>query len=250
MESMCRRAVALGLRQIAFTEHVDYVPVDAGYGFFRPADYLEAVDRCREAFAGRLTVLSGAEIGEFHRYRPSADALLTAHSFDVVIGSLHWVGEDPVFGMAFFRARDVDSAYSSYLVELERMCREGGFDVLGHLDFVKRAGFDVYGQYDVTRYEDLIRQVLSALVENRIALEVNTASLRCPVAQLSPCETVLRWYREAGGELLTFGSDAHDPGNLAAGWDTAIQAARAAGFSRLTTYSERQPQWVTMGFDG
>lgn len=91
MESICRRALGLGLRQIAFTEHVDFVPADIGCGFFRPAAFLQEIARGRRLFQERLSILAGGEIGEFHRYRAQADALIQSHHFDLVMASLHWV---------------------------------------------------------------------------------------------------------------------------------------------------------------
>jgi len=246
MEMMCRQAIALGLRQVAFTEHVEYVPEDIGYGFFRPAAYLDEIARCRELFGDQLTILAGVEIGEFHRFRPQAETLLAPHDFDLVIGSLHWVGEELVFEPPFFERREMDCAYRDYFTELERMCRAGGFDVLGHLDVVKRYGFDHYGHYDATCYESAIRPILEAIIQNGIALEINTSTLRRPVKQTSPGAIVLAWYREMGGELLTIGSDAHAPDNLAAGWETAVTMARAAGFTHLTSFAGRAPRLVLL----
>ena len=36
MENSCRAAVAAGVTEIAITDHVDHVPADPGYGYYRP----------------------------------------------------------------------------------------------------------------------------------------------------------------------------------------------------------------------
>jgi histidinol-phosphatase (PHP family) len=54
------------------------------------------------------------------------------------------------------------------------------------------------------------------------ALEVNTA-VPLPAA-------VVRWWREEGGEAITFGSDAHDPTLLASGFAEAAAMVEAYGF--------------------
>lgn len=244
LETMCRRAIDLGLRQVAFTEHVDYVPADIGYGFFRPAAFLDEVARCRKLFGDRLTLLAGVEIGEVDRFRPQVDELLAAYPFDLVIGSLHWVEDDLVFEPSYFHGRSEESAFRGYFAAVERLCRGGGFDVLGHLDVVKRYGYDVYGRADLSPFEEDIRPILQAIIDNGIALEVNTSTCRRPVNRTSPDALVLGWYREMGGEAVTFGSDAHRPADLAAGWDHASEMIRAAGFSHLTTFVDRVPQEV------
>jgi HisJ family histidinol phosphate phosphatase len=139
MEAMCRRAIELGLRQIAFTEHVDYVPADIGYGFFRPAAFLAEIARCRKLFGDRVTILAGVEVGELNRFRPQADELLASYPFDLVIGSLHWVDDDLVFESSYFWGRSEERAFREYFAAVEAMCRGGGFDVLGHMDTTSTA---------------------------------------------------------------------------------------------------------------
>jgi histidinol-phosphatase (PHP family) len=41
---------------------------------------------------------------------------------------------------------------------------------------------------------------------------------------------IVRWWYEAGGEALTFGSDAHRPGVIARDFAHAASMAEAAGF--------------------
>ena len=42
---------------------------------------------------------------------------------------------------------------------------------------------------------------------------------------------ILTWWRQEGGQAITFASDAHDPGALAAGFADAAHLAEAAGFA-------------------
>lgn len=248
MEAMCLRAIDLGLNHIAFTEHVDYVPADIGFGFFQPEAFMDEIGRCRELYGDRITILAGVEIGELDRFRPQVDELLATFPFDLVIGSLHWVEDELVFDPDYFRRRQQESAFRAYFAAVAKMCRGGGFDVLGHLDVVKRHGYDVYGDADVSRYEDDIRPILAALIEHGIALEVNTSTIRRAVNRACPDAAVLEWYREMGGERVTFGSDAHRIAHVAAGWEEAGKMIREAGFSHLTIFVNRTP--VRVPLDG
>ena len=246
MEAICRRAVELGLRSIAFTDHLDLVPADPCAGFYRPAAYQAELARCRALFDGRLTIRGGVEVGEIHWFEREIAALLAEHPYDLVIGSVHWVDGYLVFDPAFFQTRSMEDASRAYFAELLRMCQHGGFDVLGHLDIVKRFGAAQPDGFAAARYEPEIRAVLAALVEGGIGLELNTSTLRRPVAQTSPTPAVLRWYRELGGELLTLGSDAHHPDDLAAGFAAAIEMVRSAGFGHLADYERRTPRLVPL----
>ncbi len=47
---------------------------------------------------------------------------------------------------------------------------------------------------------------------------------------MCPDLVVVRWWRELGGQAVSFGSDAHDPHKIAAGFEQAQQLVESAGF--------------------
>lgn len=240
MPSMCHAAVEKGIPEIGFSEHLDLMPEDRGYASFRVGAWWEELVWCRETFRDRLTIRAGLEVGELHRFRESADEVIQRFPWDYVLGALHWVDSESVFDRAYFR-RPVDAAYRDYFRELRRLVEPGGFDVLAHMDVVKRYGVTHYGPYDPKSYEDEIRAVLRACAERGIALEVNTGTLRRPIAVTSPDELVLRWFREEGGEWVTMGSDAHLASDVGYGMQEVMATVRAAGFDRLARFERRRP---------
>lgn len=247
MEEACREAVRLGLREICFTEHADYIPYDEGAGFFDPASYFAELQRCREAFDGQLAIRAGTEIGEAHRYVTEADRLTTSYPFDFVIGSLHWVGSDNAMVPEYFDGKSYQQAYTAYFDELLTLVMHGGFDVVGHLDVPKRYAVDRHGQFDPAPLSEPIRAVLRACVERGIGIEINTGTMRRTGHDPSPSPQVLGWYRELGGEILTIGSDGHRTSQMAHEFDHALSLARQAGFSHLTIYERRIPSFVPFG---
>ena len=96
------------------------------------------------------------------------------------------------------------------------------FSVLAHIDYPLRYWPEAAGPFDAARYEDEYRAVLAALAGSGRALEINT---RVPLPA-----TIARWWYEAGGEAVAFGSDAHQPSAIARGFAQAAAMAEAAGF--------------------
>src|SRR2546430_12094713 len=82
MEDTCQRAETLGIPVIAFTEHADFV---APAPTFDVEGYLECVERCRARFPD-LRILTGVELGEEHRFRAEADALLKTYPLELALG--------------------------------------------------------------------------------------------------------------------------------------------------------------------
>lgn len=244
MAAVCERAIALGIQEIAFTEHVDFTPGDFCSYYFKPDAYFREIERCRERYGDRLIIRAGAEMGESHLFPYETELLMDEYPFDFIIGSLHWVRDEIVLSREYFERRSKEEAYRRYFEELLVMVRVGGFDVVGHLDVAKRYGYDVCGPFDPHEYQDIIREVLRACVEVGIGIEVNTSTLRRPVGEPSPTLPVLKWYKELGGEIVTIGSDAHELDHVGYRLPEMLELVRAAGFDHIAVFEERQAKFV------
>jgi histidinol-phosphatase (PHP family) len=239
--SICELAIERGIDEIAITDHADYINYDPDAGYYDPAGYFAELEEARAQYGDRLTIRAGVEVGEPHRFKDEIDAILDTWSYDFVIGSLHWVGTDLILSSGYFEGRDVEAAYRAYYEELLEMVNVGRFDVVGHIDVGKRYGYDVHGFYDVTPYEEELREIFRVLVERGKGIEINHGSLRRKVNEAAPNLTALTWYREEGGEILTLGSDGHKPNGVGYCLTEAIAMAEAAGFSHVSGFSERNP---------
>jgi len=244
LPAICEAAIARGLREIALTDHVDFGPDDPP-GYFRPTEFLAEVAACQTRYAGRLIIRAGAEIGEPHLFALEAKAVLAAGEFDFVLGSAHYAeGMHHTYRPHYFE-QPLSQAYEAYFRQVARLAAEGDFDVLGHMDLVKRDARDFGRSYDGPQpYGDIIRMALRSVIERGKGIEINTSPLRRGQPDACPSLEILRWYRELGGEILTLGSDAHAPAEVAACLDTGVALARAAGFTRLATFERRQIHWV------
>lgn len=241
MRAQAERALALGLRGLAFTDHVEWYPQDEAYHFFDPADYFSALEAARALGNGQLTLLAGLEIGNPQRFPEQTAALLDAWPWDFVLGSAHWVGDERGWEEEFFARRDPVQAYHTYFAELLDLTLHGDFDILAHIDIVRRDDWDLHRRtLPVEICADAIRAVLRAVIERGKGIEINTSGLSKGMGDPLPNLTVLHWYRELGGEVLVFGSDAHMPQRLAADFATARALALAAGFTRLARFERRR----------
>ncbi len=244
MGAACEAAIARGLQEIAFTDHLDFAPNESR-GYFRREAYLDSIVRCREHYGDRLTIRAGVEVGEPHLFAKEAAAMIDKAPFDIVIGSAHYGdGMEAAWKPTYFE-QPLHEAYEAYFRQVVALAAEGAFDVLGHIDLVKRDARKFDKPYDGPGpYADMIRAALRSLVERGKGLELNTSPLRR--GQPAPCPSmeILRWYRELGGEILTIGSDAHTTDAVGADFDVALEMARAAGFDRLASFENRRLDWI------
>lgn len=252
LEGTCRRAVELGLPAVSFTEHVDLTAWAAppggwawppgvrgsidGHGRFlaAPLDveaYRAAVERCRGLFPD-LLVRCGIELSEGHWHPEAVRELLgagpTGGGFDRVVGSVHTLDDLRTPGEHV----EVDAGYTqraaldvvlAYLTEVRAMvAADTPFEVLGHVDYPLRHWPREAGPPPWDAIEDQARHTLSVLAASGRALEVNTS--------LPMDLRLVRWWHEAGGDAVSFGSDAHSPADLARRFREVAAAVTACGF--------------------
>lgn len=250
MERSCVQALALGLPAVAFTEHVDHTAWHVNIEALRDGDhlatlaspgglitpppfdalgFLEAIQRCREQFPG-VRVLSGLELGEPHWHTEAVAAVLAAGEFDRVLGSLHCLPARGGFTEppGLYADRVAADVVRDYLAEVVRLVNGSDtFDVLAHIDYPIRYWPEPQaGPFRLAMFEEEFRHVLRVTAEQGKALEINT---RLPLDS-----TILRWWHEAGGQAVSFGSDAHTPAAVARGFRAAADMAEAQGFRPAT----------------
>jgi histidinol-phosphatase (PHP family) len=265
MERTCARALDLGLKSVAFTDHVDLTPwlvreggsipegfrahLEGGILLAGPLDvagYLESVQRCRDLFPA-LRILSGLEVSEPHLHQEAVTKLLSAGQFDRVLGSVHSLPAMAGRGRAArsrapgspeettavpgarveightYAQRPALDVVRSYLEEVAKMAASSmPFSVLAHIDYPARTWPAYAGEFQPEFVEEEYRAALEALAASGRALEVNTR-LRFP-------SQVLDWWHEAGGQAVTFGSDAHEPDLVASEFQEATAMVSAHGF--------------------
>ena len=240
MARSCEQAVAAGLPGVAFTDHLDFTTWTDGdrigaenldphrYRRMHLLDvtgYLATLDDCRKRYP-ELRILSGVEIGEAHMWAASAAAEVARAAPDRILGSLHAIpyGGRLTAADDLFRQMPAGDVMRRYFAELLRLV-EGStiFQVLAHLDFPRRMWPRTAGPYEEQAFEAEIRAVLRALAASDRVLEVNTKS---PLVSAG----LLRWWREAGGRVVSFGSDAHQPWRVGDKFKLAVDVVEAAGF--------------------
>ena len=219
MRKACERAVALGLPAIAFTEHLDFtVWLDedrATRTAPRPPPRPAAADRragLRRRARGpralsRAADLLRVETGEPHLFAASVGAHLRDSPVDRVLGSLHSLDLDGrLVGVSRVLWADPGATMRRYLGEIVQMIeRVTSSRCSRTCDFPRRywpGGHDKFVEKD---FEEEYRAVFRALAASGRALEINTSS---PLASADQ----VRWFFEEGGEAVSFGSDAHQPG--------------------------------------
>lgn len=250
MESMIEEGIRLGLEAMCFTEHLELdAPQEGPESFYLDLDgYERRLHTLRSAYAGRIDVRFGIELGLQEDLVSAHQAVTAAHPFDYVIGSLHLLDARDPYYPEFWEGRCERETYEYFFTEtLANIRAFPDFDALGHLDYIVRYGPNGNRDYSYAAYAEYIDPILLWLIEHGKALEVNTAGLKYALGHPNPEEGVLARYRALGGELITIGSDAHRPEHIAYAFPLLGELLTGLGFRYYAIYKNRRSEILPLG---
>lgn len=242
---LCENAVQNHVDGLCITDHCEMLQYqEEDYARRIEQSYFDAI-KARTVFNGRLSVTSGIELSDMLHDEALTLEVISAHEFDAVLASQHNTMDGTDIYYSDFREwapSDIHSYLESYFGYLYRLCKWDKHDILAHLTYPLRyiqgkCGIPV----DLSRYADAIDMLLRETAQRGKALELNTAGLLQEIQDTAPPFSILKRFRELGGEFVTIGSDAHSADSLGQGISSGMLDLARAGFTRFAFYKQRQP---------
>ncbi len=254
MEMVIEQALEKKLPAICITEHMDmdYIICEtdpAGKCEVNTDEYQDELFLYKKKYKGIIDIYFGIELGLQPQIVKTNADYINKYPFDFVIGSNHLVHKKDPYYSSFYEGRTEHEAFMEFFEStLENIQLFDDFDVLGHLDYLVRYAPNLNRDYRYKDYSDIIDEILKTLISKGKGLDVNTKALYSEpsLGDLNPSKDILARFRELGGEIITFGSDAHKAENVALGFDTAVEMAKVCGFKHYALFSNRKAKFVKL----
>ena len=183
------------------------------------------------------------EIGILKGHFEEARRAVNSYPFDVIIGSFHCTRNDDMYRYDFAHADGPAELEDFYTYMYECLQEFQDFDIAGHFSILDRY---IGTLYDYSPVEDQIDEILKLLIRNGKGLEINTSSYKYGTGTWLPRRSILSRYLNLGGEILTFGSDAHDPFYYQYHFNDAVEFARSIGFRYYCKFRQRKPEFFPL----
>ena len=238
------RAVALGLPEIGFSDHSP-MPQD-DFDIWRMnldklEEYVVKVRQAQKDFP-QLTIRLALEADYLPGYEDWVRELAARYPWDYFIGSVHYVSEewavDDPAQVSQWKNRDAHEVWSAYCARLKQAAETGLFDIIGHVDLPKK-----FGHRAPRDYAQLYAPFFAAAKKADGAIELNTAGLRKDCHEIYPSREILELAFQ-NGVPITFGSDAHAPGEVGMNFAEAVELARDVGYRECCQFARRQREMV------
>lgn len=248
VRSMLDQAIALGLKEICITDHIDYdYPNDPDLFTFDLKNYFSVLSSLQEEYKQILSVRIGMEYGLMPHLGESLKRLAASYPFDFIIGSSHVVDcIDPYYPEYWEKKSEEEGILRYFESILENLNFCSDFDVYGHIDYIIRYVPSKRKSYAYQTYQDIIEQCLKRLISMGKGIELNTAGFKYGLGEPNPKTEIIRRYRELGGEIITVGSDGHRPEHLAYEFGRVKGILEACGFHYLTLFHGRKAEFVRL----
>ncbi len=235
---------------VCITDHCDLYPAHQTQEIL---DYrkqvVEGIAKTIENYSG-LEILIGVELGGGFIRPELAQQVIDSQPYDMVIGSVHGImfrGERRSTSKFDFGSVDEKTMLEyldGYMDAAIYIAEKLDVDVMAHLTYIFRYINGKYGKnLDWRIQEDKIRQVLHALIQREIALEINTSCVGGAYDEWLPNKEVIDMYIQMGGRLFTLGSDAHKAEKIGIGFAEVKAYLRQKGIDTLVYYKQRKPQF-------
>jgi len=241
---LAAQAVRLGLTEIGFSEHNPMPRDDWDDWHMLQADldtYVENVQQARRAYPD-LSIKLALEMDFIPGQEEWIRQLIARHPWDYLIGAVHYVSDswdlDNPKRISEWKNRDPFEVWSTYFQRLTMAAESGLFDIIAHADLCKK--FCFYPKEDCT---PLFARFLDAARKSGVAMELNSAGLRKDCKEIYPSPQIVRMAREAEVPI-TFGSDAHAPGEVGMNLADAVALARSVGYTHRCRFTRRQRESV------
>lgn len=253
MTELCRGAAEAGMTHLCITNHIENCCQTPQYpDQFPPMGDWDGLYRefaqVREAMAGVMDVRLGAEVGSPHYLPEEGRAIYGQPIFDFVIGSVHNLrGKRDFYFLTYPEDfQEFRPEIEEYLDEYIQLAGSGLCDVLGHIGYMQRYMARQGKGFDMMDFQDRLRTLFKLCVERGVGLEVNCSGLRDVLGDFIPQPSVLRLYRELGGEIVTTGTDAHSADRAGAGIRESRELLRSLGFQYFCLYKDHRPEFIRL----
>ncbi|MFO8061585.1 MAG: histidinol-phosphatase HisJ family protein [bacterium] len=234
MEQTVRTAEQNNIGILGFSDHLDFAQDDPGCEYYEPDEQFRVFSQLKDE--SDIELFCGIEASYEDYYYDRTLDIIKRYPFDYVIMSVHFVNNTVI--SQWIREiedgkNDIEAVdYSPYFKHMIELVRKTDFDILGHMDYYKKySKFTHKKTFD--RYRDYYARIIEAIVAKGSIIEINTSGLRYDCSEQFPEERILQLYSDAGGELISTGSDSHDRSHIGFGLDKAEELISKYNFKKF-----------------
>jgi histidinol-phosphatase (PHP family) len=215
--------------------------------------YIQEAIQLRNKFKHQINIKIAAEIdfcsAVFDAYKNQIQPYYEI--FDYFIGSVHilqhpngeYIPIDGVNNPKYMQEIGIETLYTLYFKELEKMITSDYFQIIGHFDLPKK--YDVHPPKSI--YPKILK-LLDLIQKHEVVLEINTSGFRKKCKEQYPSDWIIQEVLKRKIPI-TFGSDAHNPKHIGYNFETILRNLKKWGKNlqtpiKLVRFKKKTPEYI------
>ncbi len=232
-------AIKAGTSYFGFSDHA---PMNFSQKYRMSFDQMDMYEKdihsLKERYKDQIDILLAYEVDFLEGYM---DERVLNADVDYLIGSVHfikkWEFDNPEF-IGEYKNRDINQIWQEYFDTIEEMAKQNLFDIVGHIDLIK-----IFKYMPTKDIRIIAQNAIKAIKKADMVVELNTAGYRKPIGEAYPSSDILELLSDFNIPI-TFGSDAHDPSQIALRSNEIENLAKRFGYRECAIFKQRERQMI------
>jgi histidinol-phosphatase (PHP family) len=215
-------------------------------------EYTAEVHAAKQRWRGKLEVYLGVEVDYIKGLRSAKDRDIKTMNPDYIIGSMHFLvpvnGAEPFtvdgppdeFETGFEKGFGGcgDTFMHSYWDAIAEMIAIGGFDILGHVDIIKK-NCQNKNYWNIDKEKSRHKEIARSAAAAGLIAEVNTGGInQNKTCDTYPSVSILHLFRKQNIPVIIT-ADAHCASDLDGNYNIAIETIIEAGYSEHILFDKK-----------
>ncbi len=248
LEDYVKSAISKGFDVFGFSGHAP-LPFENDWTMQKSVfnGYLNETRRLKEAYKNIINLKIGLEVDYIEGKMGPKNQYYKDLNLDFLIGSIHVlpnIKTREYLGVEYTKnemEQLINETYNGntralvkeYYRLVREMSRKGGFDILGHIDVIKKTNINsIYFDETEKWYKDEIELTLRCIADNNQIIEVNTGKVLKDPTRIYPSPWILKRANDFNIPVM-LNSDAHRPDRIDNYFDEAKKIIMDAGYTEL-----------------
>ena len=242
---------------IGFSEHAP-LPMENDWAIpkMELKTYIDELTGLKQVYKEKLDVKIGLEIDYIENLISPADPFYSDIGLDFTIGSVHLLKDSTTgeyLGIDYKKSEieqlinktfrgDAQLLVKEYYSKIRDMSDRGGFDIIGHLDVIKKTNINsIYFDETEDWYKKEIDVTLECIAANKQIVEINTGNILKDPSRIYPSPWILKLAKDYDIPIM-LNSDAHRPDRLDNYFKEAKIMALNVGYSEFKVFID--DKWI------
>jgi len=233
------KAIEQGIQEFAFTDHIpmpDSFDIAHRMEMTEMDEYVKWIENARARFP-EIKILLGIEAEFYEGFEDFTEHFLKQYDFDLVIMSVHFIRNWQDGNWVFrydFPGKTLAEIYTEYLDTVNKGIKTKLFDVVGHIDLIKKEGYPL-----MQVVPEEVKTVLKNIKDCGMVLEINTSGFRRKIAESYPHSDWLPLVKELNVPVCV-GSDSHNPEQVGLNFVETYKILAKQGIKEFAHFEKRK----------